>query len=33
MVNMHDVLDPSGERITIPSDGNVTMRLLAVAWR
>ena len=33
MVKMHDVLDPSGERVTIPNDGNVTMQLLAAAWQ
>ena len=28
-----DVLDPSGERIASTDNGNVAMRLLAVAWQ
>ena len=31
-VEIHDVLDPSGERVIIPNDSNVAMRLLVVAW-
>ena len=32
MVKMHDALEPTGERVAIPNDGNVAMRLLAMAW-